>query len=218
MNCWDVLGIEPTGDVSRIESAYHQQVKFATTEDARELERAMHEALELAGASPRASRAAQPHPTPADSSAQQPLTAAEHQVVREVVIQVRALLNDTGRCSDPAIWRAILTEPPADKPAVRYQVAEALEAQLRPMAKQGGLSVGVADFLGKWFNWSELADLPEESAQEYVPGASAADQADGLERAEAGDKQNMSSFWPAAIGWIIGLVVLTSLFSNMTGS
>ena len=29
MNCWEVLGIEPTGDHARIRAAYERQEKFA---------------------------------------------------------------------------------------------------------------------------------------------------------------------------------------------
>lgn len=218
MSCWDVLGIEPTGDTSKIENAYNQQIKFATPEEARELENAMREALGQVGLAPEPRRN-EPAVTP-DEPVMAPakLTAFEHQVVREVAIQIRALLNDSGRCNDPGIWKAILTEPPADKPAIRYEIAETVEGQLRPMAKQGGLSPDVAEFLGKWFNWSELAAVRQETDPATSAISSGPARAEGLEQAESGEGQGMGSFWPAVIGWIIGLVVLTSLFSNMTGS
>ncbi|MCC4272031.1 J domain-containing protein [Marinobacter nauticus] len=35
MNCWDLLGIEPTGDQDRIRQAYERQLKFASGDEAR---------------------------------------------------------------------------------------------------------------------------------------------------------------------------------------
>jgi len=34
MNCWDLLGIEPTGDQDRIRQAYERQLKFASGDEA----------------------------------------------------------------------------------------------------------------------------------------------------------------------------------------
>ena len=39
MNCWDLLGIEPTGDQDRIRQAYERQLKFASGDEAQALER-----------------------------------------------------------------------------------------------------------------------------------------------------------------------------------
>lgn len=44
MSCWDVLGIEPTGDTARIREAYEQQLKFASPEEVARLEQAYREA------------------------------------------------------------------------------------------------------------------------------------------------------------------------------
>ena len=44
MNCWDLLGIEPTGDQDRIRQAYERQLKFASGDEAQALERAYREA------------------------------------------------------------------------------------------------------------------------------------------------------------------------------
>src|SRR5680860_362036 len=52
MNCWDLLGIEPTSDRQRVEQAYQQQLKFASSDEARSLEQAFREAT---GAAPAAS-------------------------------------------------------------------------------------------------------------------------------------------------------------------
>ncbi len=44
MNCWDLLGIEPTGDQDQIRQAYERQLKFASGDEAQALERAYREA------------------------------------------------------------------------------------------------------------------------------------------------------------------------------
>lgn len=93
MNCWEVLGIEPTEDHQRIQLAYEQQLKFASGEEAEKLDRAFREAT---GGAPK------PEAPQAPVSDQIPesdrtLDANEGQIVREVVIQINALLNDSGR-------------------------------------------------------------------------------------------------------------------------
>ena len=40
MNCWEVLGIEPTGDHARIRAAYERQEKFASGEELERLRQA----------------------------------------------------------------------------------------------------------------------------------------------------------------------------------
>lgn len=45
MNCWEILGIEPTGDRRKIQDAYEQQLKFASEDEARSLEQAFREAV-----------------------------------------------------------------------------------------------------------------------------------------------------------------------------
>lgn len=44
MNCWEVLGIEPTGDHARIRAAYERQEKFASGEELERLRQAFKEA------------------------------------------------------------------------------------------------------------------------------------------------------------------------------
>ena len=160
MSCWDVLGIEPTGDTARIREAYEQQLKFASPEEVARLEQAYREAT--GQSAPAATPARAGTETPAGSDGAE-LDAREAQVAREVVIQIRALLNDDVRSQDVAIWRAILCEPPADKPALRRAIAARLEGLVRPMAENGALPPPVAGFLGDWFEWYGL----RESAQAH---------------------------------------------------
>ncbi|MEO9586287.1 MAG: J domain-containing protein, partial [Marinobacter sp.] len=115
MNCWEVLGIEPTGDHARIRAAYEQQEKFASGEELERLRQAFKEAT---GGEPQTDNEPsdagnEEQPQVADTPVavrqeDQELDASERQVVREVVIQVRALLNDSSRSKDAQIWKAIL--------------------------------------------------------------------------------------------------------------
>ncbi|TBW56003.1 J domain-containing protein [Marinobacter halodurans] len=226
MTCWEVLGISPTNNRERIEKAYASQRKFATGEALSELDDAYRQALREGGfavsepspepETPAVSEAPASGPTPA-------LDARDQQVVREIVLQVDAMLNDSHRRSDPNIWRAILTEPPGDRDVVREAASDALYPRLKPYIDDGSLPQPVLAFLSQWFGWPELdeAELTEERSTNDPfddplhrgPGASQAENADGREK-----RQPMISFWPAAIGWIAGLIILTSIFSHILGS
>lgn len=206
MNCWEVLGIEPTEDHQRIQLAYEQQLKFASGEEAEKLDRAFREAT---GGAPK------PEAPQAPVSDQPPesdraLDANEGQVVREVVIQINALLNDSGRSRDVGIWKAILCEPPADQAPVRREIARQLEPQVRPMAENGSLPAPVAQFLGDWFEWTSLQDMVERADEPQ------AEQAE-MNVEEADQPPQLVNFWPAVIGWIVGLAILASLFGGMGG-
>lgn len=125
MNCWEILGIEPTGDRRKIQDAYEQQLKFASEDEAKSLEAAFREAVgDDPGPVKQASDTVQtePHREVQDEEPDRPLDANEGQVVREVVIQIKALLNDSSRSKDPGIWKAILDEPPADQPRLRREI------------------------------------------------------------------------------------------------
>lgn len=217
MNCWEILGIEPTRDRSRIEAAYERQSKFASGEEADRLQRAYREALEGEPA-PGSSDRPEPQvpPTSVPSPEMPPtrdrgtLNASDQQVVREVIIQINALLNDTQRIHDVQIWKAILGEPPADKAPLRREIGLQLEQRIRPMAENGSFAAPVARFLGDWFDWYSLRDVPEE----YAPGESG--EIAGGEPEEQ-FKPQMVNFWPAVIGWIVGLAILASLFSGLGG-
>lgn len=217
MTCWEILGIEPTRDPRQIEAAYEQQSKFATGEEAKRLEHAYREALgeepepepqtqhtdaEPQGSVPKA-------PPVVDEAALDP---HEQQVVREVVIQVNALLNDNNRSRDPQIWKAILGEPPADEPRLRREIGHSLEPRVRPMAENGSFPAPVAQFLGGWFDWYSVVEAANPVSRE--------DEADeaGQQREAADDlPPQMVNFWPAVIGWIIGLAILAMLFGGMGG-
>jgi hypothetical protein len=194
MNCWEILGIEPTGDRERIKHAYEQQMKFASKEDAARIEQALNEAI-------------------ATDVPARPLDGHEGQVVREVVIQVKALLHSSVRSSDVNIWRAILAEPPADQPLLKQEIARQLEPQLRPMAENGSFPGPVMQFLGEWFGWDTLTTAQESS----LADAEGPD-ADDRFQDESNQPPQMVNFWPAVIGWVIGLVILASLFGGMSGS
>jgi hypothetical protein len=156
-----------------------------------------------------------------------PLSAADRQVVREVVIQVNAMLNDSARLNDVAIWRAILTEPPADQDALRAAIGEELEPRLRPLAQNAELSAPVARFLGDWFGWYGMTDALERESQEEALTLDDAGRYQGInfpdsdspDGAKEGGQQRpqMTNFWPAVIGWVVGIIILTSLFGAMTG-
>jgi hypothetical protein len=220
MNCWEVLGIEPTGDHARIRAAYEQQEKFASGEELERLRQAFKEAT---GGEPKADNG----PSEASTGGREPqvgasdtvrqesggLDASERQVVREVVIQVRALLNDSSRSKDAQIWKAILGEPPADQPHIRREIADALEPQVRPMAENGSFPAPVVQFLAGWFDWYRLRDAHEHDADEDVEAEKPA----GDQQPQEELPPQMVNFWPAVIGWIVGLAVLATLFSGMGG-
>ncbi|WP_138441245.1 J domain-containing protein [Marinobacter alexandrii] len=206
MNCWEVLGIEPTEDRQRIQLAYEQQLKFASGEEAEKLDRAFREAT---GGAPKPE-------TPRPLASNQPLEpdraldANEGQIVREVVIQINALLNDSGRSRDVGIWKAILCEPPADQAPVRREIARQLEPQVRPMADNGSLPAPVAQFLGDWFEWTSLQGIVEQGDESQAGNAE-------MDAEEADQPPQLVNFWPAVIGWIVGLAILASLFGGMAG-
>lgn len=215
MTCWEILGIEPTRDPRQIEAAYEQQSKFATGEEAERLAEAYREALgrepqprseQVAGEAGTAIAEAAPVVDDA------PLDANEQQVVREVVIQINALLNDSNRSSDPQIWKAILGEPPADQPKLRREIGYSLESRVRPMAENGTFPRPVVQFLGGWFEWYSLTEATNSIAREDDREAPAQEQ----EAAEELRPQ-MVNFWPAVIGWIVGLAILAMLFGGMGG-
>ncbi|SFR44138.1 hypothetical protein SAMN05216203_0348 [Marinobacter daqiaonensis] len=237
MNCWEVLGIEPTGDSRAIREAYERQSKFAEGEDAEQLESAYQKAMEEAGhssdrqtggadtsVSPRAPAGAGPSDWQSEANSR-PLSAEEEQVVREVVIQIKALLNDSARASDVAIWRAILTEPPADEDAIRAAIGRELEPELRPLADDAWFAPPVARFLGDWFGWYGMTDAVEQhqnsdatidDAGRYQ-GISRFPDTDAEDQQSDPDRPKMANFWPAVIGWIVGIIILTSLFGGLVG-
>ncbi len=206
MNCWEVLGIEPTADRQRIQLAYEQQLKFASGEEAEKLDRAFREAT---GGAPKPEA---PQASVSDQAAEsdRALDANEGQIVREVVIQINALLNDSGRSRDVGIWKAILCEPPADQAPVRRAIARQLEPQVRPMAENGSLPAPVAQFLGDWFEWTSLQDIVVQAEEPKTGSAE-------MEAEEADQPPQLVNFWPAVIGWIVGLAILASLFGGMGG-
>lgn len=238
MNCWETLGIEPTRDTARIRNAFEQQSKFAEGEEARRLEAAFRDAMVEVGhdvpsaAAPEvvSAPASESQPSGANASRWQseahraPLSSSEQQVVREVVIQVNAMLNDHVRLQDVAIWRAILTEPPADQEHVRAAIGEELESSLRPLAEESRLPAPVARFLGDWFGWYGMTDALDRQELEGDANLDDAGRYQGISypSSEEGDnpqpeRPQMTNFWPAVIGWIVGIIILTSLFGALTG-
>lgn len=222
MNCWEILGIDPTRDRAAIDRAYEQQKKFA---DGDELDR-LHQAYrEASGEQP---QTASPEPVdaaqtlvPAGAAATEPpaapeteLSAGDRQVVREVVIQVRALLNDSRRSADEGIWRAILTEPPADQSHLRAAIAEALEPQIRPMADNGSFPPPIKSFLAHWFGWQELEESAGSAEGAELNDGSREPRADPVDDSSQGPDTN---FWPAVIGWIVALGVLAVFFDGIFG-
>ncbi|WP_150913631.1 J domain-containing protein [Marinobacter halotolerans] len=207
MNCWEILGIEPTDDRRRIQDAYEQQLRFASGEETRRLEEAYREAVGDNSAPLVEEASESKQITEGEDRA---LDGNESQVVREVVIQIKALLNDSSRARDLGIWKAILNEPPADQPPLRREIGRQLEPQLRPMAENGNFPAPVAEYLGNWFGWfsSEQVQDLQDDPQQREGG-----------RAEASDDQQpqMVNFWPAVVGWIVALAVLATLFSGMGG-
>jgi vacuolar-type H+-ATPase subunit H len=219
MNCWEILGIEPTGDRRRIQDAYEQQLKFASNEEARRLEQAFREAVgdtpeavevEPAARQPESQSETGNLRAEAQKDAGRPLDSNEGQVVREVVIQIKALLNDSSRSKDVGIWKAILNEPPADQEPVRSEIGRQLEPQLRPMAENGTFPAPVAQFLGDWFGWASVQQVQDVSDQRNDPDSE-------MDEPEEERSRQMVNFWPAIIGWIVGLVILATLFGGMGG-
>lgn len=213
MNCWEILGIEPTGDRRKIQDAYEQQLKFASEDEARSLEQAFREAVGDAPApvmrTENAVQPEQPAQVP-DEATEHPLDANDGQVVREVVIQIKALLNDSSRSKDAGIWKAILCEPPADQPQLRREIGRQLEPQVRPMAENGTFQAPVAQFLGEWFGWFSVEEAPEAADERNYPEP-------GMAEEQGEQPPQMMNFWPAVIGWIVGLAILATLFGGMGG-
>ncbi|MBE0485650.1 J domain-containing protein [Marinobacter sp.] len=229
MNCWDILGIEPTGDLERIRQAYERQMKFASEDDARALEQALREAMgdEPSERAFSQNRADAQHET-AQSTAEtdqehdveeRVLSAGEAQIAREVVIQIKALMNDDRRQQDSGIWKAILCESPADQPVLRREIARQLEPRIRPMAENGGLPVSVAQFLGDWFDWSSAREASQAAAPRHQDSRHSDPrnypEPDMASEQDSPDQPPMTNFWPAVIGWIVGLVILATIFGGM---
>lgn len=213
MNCWEILGIEPTGDRRIIQDAYERQLKFASEDEARSLEQAFREAVGDAPSAVRRTEDPVQSEQPAqvqDEATERPLDANDGQVVREVVIQIKALLNDSSRSKDAGIWRAILCEPPADEPQLRREIGRQLEPQVRPMAENGSFPAPVAQFLGEWFGWFSMEEAPEVADERNYPEP-------GMAEEQGEQPPQMVNFWPAVIGWIVGLVILATLFGGMGG-
>ncbi|WP_417514645.1 J domain-containing protein [Marinobacter sp.] len=207
MNCWEILGIEPTRDRQRVQDAYENQLRFASDDEAVQLKEAFRQAVDEPVDEPVEEKPA----APAVSSESRELDASESQVVREVMIQVKALLNDSGRTSDAGIWKAILCEPPADQLPLRREIGRQLEPQLRPMAENGSFPAPVVRFLAEWFDWHSLQDaVAQEDERSYPEPGMAEEVADS-------EPPQMVNFWPAVIGWVIGLVILAILFGGMSG-
>ena len=221
MNCWEILGIQPTQDRQTIDRAYEQQKKFASGEELERLQQAYREASGQK-APESASDLADSESTTDDAApeavaSEQPraeLSAEEQQIVREVVIQIRALLNDSRRSAEEGIWRAILTEPPADRREVRAAIAESLEHQIRPMADNGSFPAPVVGFLGDWFGWSEL----QTQATSGVSQQESPEQYSTREVAQEDSSQEpTTNFWPAVVGWIVAIAVLAAFFEGIFG-
>ncbi|PXX91778.1 molecular chaperone DnaJ [Marinobacter vulgaris] len=223
MNCWEILGIEPTRDRALIDAAYERQEKFASDEELERLRQAYREATgsETPGSRAEPEIAGELTPAPSEKTVPVPveqteaagLDASEQQVVREVVIQIRALLNDSRRSSDPKIWKAILGESPADQPRLRREIARALEPQVRPMAENGTFPAPVVQFLAGWFDWHSLQDAPERQQEDET----FSERSDTSQEPEEEKPPQMVNFWPAVIGWIVGLAILATLFGGMGG-
>jgi len=219
MNCWEILGIEPTNNRDRIREAYDRQMKFASGEDAQALDRAFREAT---GEVPPTSEPVAEHSeeVPRSEPVDDSLDANDAQIAREVVIQIRALLNDDRRQQDVGIWKAILCEPPADQLPVRREIARSLEPQLRPMAENGSFPQPVAKFLGDWFDWFSVSEanrkpVPDQPDPRNYPEPGVGQNKDNDEAPE--QPPQMMNFWPAVIGWIVGLAILASIFGGMSG-
>lgn len=219
MNCWDILGIEPTGDRERIRQAYERQMKFASEEETRALERAYREAT---GEAPVAEQ--QPAPTPVYEQAAAPeapeyqtqaLDAGDARVAREVVIQIRALLNDSSHQQEVNIWKAILCEPPADQLRLRQEIGRQLEHQIRPMAENGSFPASVARFLGDWFDWFSVREASQEPEPSPYPETGMDSVQETADQSE--QPPQLVNFWPAVVGWIVGLAILATIFGGMGG-
>jgi hypothetical protein len=219
MSCWKILGIEPTSDREAIEKAFEQQKKFASADEVGSLREAYQQALGEAGVG--AADIDEPSARAETDTARQEdtegtqLTSEESQIARETVIQVRALLNDDRRTRDVNIWRAILGEPPADQPHIRKEIGESLSREVRPMAENGAFPADVTLFLGDWFGWHAVSGQAREIAESN--DSKAADSETAGEQPTDEEMPKTVSFWPAVIGWVVGLVILTSLFSGMGG-
>ena len=220
MNCWEILGIDPTSDRNLIDKAFEQQKKFATGDDLQRLLQAYQEASGGQSATICSILSSPENLSDQESSKvvgalpNEELSAQDEQIVREVVIQVRALLNDNRRTSDEGIWKAILTEPPADQPRLRAALAKELEPQIRPMAANQAFPPTVVAFISDWFGWQELQNTDLEAPAREIP-----DHDEPLQQnAEDSQQPPTANFWPAVIGWIVALAVLSAFFEGIFGS
>ena len=218
MNCWEILGIHPTSDRTLIDQAFEQQKKFATGDELLRLQQAYEEA---SGGQPATDGTfSSLEPISEQDSGEgvktapgERLSAQDEQIVREVVIQVRALLNDSRRASDEGIWKAILTEPPADQPRLRAALASELEPQIRPMAANKQFPLNVVAFIGDWFGWQELQNTDLETPAHEMPDQGELQQPQGTEESQP----PTANFWPAVVGWIVALAVLSAFFEGIFG-
>lgn len=78
------------------------------------------------------------------------------------------------------------------------------------MAENGTFPAPVAQFLGEWFGWFTMEQAPEVADDRNYPEPDMAE--------EQGEQPpQMVNFWPAVIGWIVGLAILATLFGGMGG-
>ncbi|PVY78116.1 hypothetical protein C8D92_102152 [Tamilnaduibacter salinus] len=225
MTCWEVLGIDPTNDRTAIDQAYQSQKKFASGDDLERLDAAYREATGEGSRSEPGPSAA-PDTAASQASERRPATPAgldarEAQVKREVVLQLEAMLNDRVRMQDVGIWRAILTDPPADRDAIREALSNELYPRLYPLIEKRELAPPVLHFLSEWFGWEELEQAAGEERRgvpDPMAGPSGYRDVSPEEDSDESQRPTLPSFWPAIVGWIVGLIVLTSLFSQITGS
>lgn len=220
MTCWEILGIEPTDDKEQIRQAYQSQSKFAAGDEAERLRLAYQEAMGGETRAPEQADDPQTEPVreikPESEPASPVLSAGDEEVVHDVIIQINALLNDSGRSHDVMIWKAILCEPPADQLPLRREIAARLESKVRPMAENGSFPAPVVHFLAEWFDWYSLKDKPADLLEGRNEDEPVFEQRNEEEASDPG-QQDMQNFWPAVIGWIVGLLILASLFGGMGG-
>ena len=227
MNCWDVLGIEPTRDRDRISQAYDSQMKFASEQEAKDLDQAFRKATGEMPPEPQQAeeaeeaeeeekmKSSESASTSPEAASAETLSADDSQIAREVVIQIKALLNDDQRQQDVGIWKAILCEPPADHLPIRRKIARQLEPQLRPMAENGSFPQPVAKFLGDWFEWFSVSEVSQQPDPRNLPEAEFSSEPQPEDPKD--QPPQMVNFWPAVIGWIVGLVLLATIFGGLGG-
>jgi len=242
MRTWEVLGIAPTEDQREIEAAFEQQLKFVDPEQDPESWHQLREAYEdalqqarLGAPSARELMSDDPDMAPeiADTSMPEPASPEAELRAGQVMTELESIFTNPAWRNDMQRWRAQLESERAHKPGVtevlRFSVFDFLMRQSSP--GQPAVSEDILGYLDQRLGWSEhkgqlLQRFSASQVSVLMGDASAGTgqshaAASPLDMPQQGDQSEVPSapkgLGIALVGWVIALMILTIIFSEMGG-